>query len=127
MIESKVGCNRRARSTQPLGTSMHSTNDQPIILPYPADLRDRWPRPLADEWLLAYPQLFDSDDLRLTIKQPRSHFCEWFVAIHLFQSEGALSLIEKYVYRAHPRKVDFLDAFLSAEHCAYLRNFRAMH
>jgi hypothetical protein len=104
---------------------MNSSNSEPITLYYPSRLRDRWPRPLADEWALQYPQLFDADDLRQTIKQPRVHFCEWFVAIHLFHCHGALSLIEKYCYRNHERKVQLLDEFLSAEHCAFLRHFRA--
>ena len=103
---------------------MNSPNE-PITLRYCPELRQRWPRPLADEWALAYPEIFDADDLRQTVLQPRGHFYEWFVAIHLFESHGALSLIEKYGYRAHPRKVEFLDTFLSAEHCAFIRNFRA--
>ena len=90
-------------------------------------LKARWPRPLADEWALAYPQIFDADDLRMTVKQPHTHFFEWFVAIHLFETTGALSLLEKYCYRNHQRKVQLLNQFLSAEHCAFLRNFRATH
>lgn len=69
--------------------------------------------PLADEWVRQYPQLFDADDLRQTIKQPAGHFCEWFVAIYLYHRHGALSLIEKYAYANHLRKVQMLEKLLS--------------
>ena len=106
---------------------MNSSIEQPITLHYPAELRDGWPRPLADQWLARYPQIFDADDLRQTIKQPRAHFGEWFAAVHLYETEGALSLVEKYCYRNHRRKVQVLDSFLSAEDCTFLRNLRATH
>jgi hypothetical protein len=48
--------------------------------------------------------LFDEDDVRLTTRQPKNHFCEWFAAIHLFHRDGVLSLVEKYVYSTHSRK-----------------------
>jgi hypothetical protein len=105
---------------------MNSSSNKPITLYYPPGLRDQWPRPLADEWAREYPRVFDADDLRQTVKQPRGHFSEWFVAIHLYRGHGLLSLVEKYCYRNHARKVQVLDEFLSAEHCAFLRNFRAM-
>jgi VRR-NUC domain len=106
---------------------MNSPNGEHITLRYSPGLRQRWPRPLADEWALAYPQIFDADDLRQTVLQPLGHFYEWFVALHLYESQGALSLIEKYCYGNHARKVEFLDRFLSAEQCAFLRNFRALY
>jgi hypothetical protein len=101
--------------------------EQSITLQYSAELRDRWPRPLADEWFANYPQIFDADDLRLTIKQTSAHFAEWFVAVHLYETQGALSLLEKYAYGNHGRKVELLDSFLSARDCAFLRNLRATH
>ena len=76
-------------------------------------IRDLWPDPLARQWLQQYPDVFDADDLRLTVNQPRNHFCEWFAAIHLFHREGAHSLVEKYVYQNHPAKVARLAALLS--------------
>src|SRR6516164_113428 len=76
-------------------------------------IRELWPKPLAGQWLQQYPNLFDEDDRRLTVKQPRNHFCEWFAAIHLFHREGAHSLVEKYVYQNHPAKIARLKALLS--------------
>jgi VRR-NUC domain-containing protein len=76
-------------------------------------IRELWPTPLASQWRQQYPDLFDPDDLRLTEKQPRNHFSEWFAAIHLFHREGAHSLIEKYLFQNHPRKVGLLATVLS--------------
>jgi hypothetical protein len=76
-------------------------------------IRELWPDPLARQWLQQYPDIFDEDDLRLTVSQPRNHFCEWFVAIYLFQREGAHSLIEKYIYHNHPIKIAKLATLLS--------------
>ena len=41
-------------------------------------------------------------DVRLTRKESKYHFVEWFAAIHLFQRDGVRSLMEKYVFRTHP-------------------------
>lgn len=49
--------------------------------------------------------LFDDDDLRLAHQYGKLHFYEWFAAIHLFHRHGALSLLEKYAFGNHPRKV----------------------
>jgi len=56
------------------------------------------------------PNLLTADDLRQTIKTTRAHFGEWFVAVHLYETEGALSLVEKYCYRNQPAKVELLDS-----------------
>ena len=90
---------------------------------YPAAVRDRWPG-VAREWSKLYPGLFDDDDLRMVANQPRSHFAEWYAAIHLFVRDGSLCLIEKYAYANHPAKVARLERVLSAEHCAFVRGFR---
>ena len=71
---------------------------------YDEALRQAWPRPLAKQWAEQYPQLFDADDLRLTVRQPNNHFAEWFAAIHLFHRDGVLALVEKYIYATHPAK-----------------------
>lgn len=78
-----------------------------------AELRKLWPKPLAWQWSRHYPELFDADDVRIARTQPRNHFAEWFVAIHLFQRDGAFSLIEKYLFNAHPAKVARLAELLS--------------
>lgn len=66
----------------------------------PPDLHQLWrteDTTLPAQWREQYPQLFDDDDLRLAQgPQRRNHFCEWFAAIHLFQRDGARSLVEKY-------------------------------
>lgn len=92
---------------------------------YPQSLRDRWPEPLAREWLASYPDIFDQDDLRLTSKQRKHHFFEWLAAIHVFQRDGAISLIEKYGYRKNPRQVRRLDELLPVSDAQFLREFRS--
>ncbi len=84
-----------------------------------AQVRKLWPQPLARRWHEEYPNIFDVDDVRLTRLQSKNHFCEWFAAIHLFQSRGVLSLIEKYRrVKAHPSKKDrFERIFSEAERC----------
>lgn len=74
---------------------------------YPQTLREAWPHPLADQWHEHYPQLFDEIDLRLTQSEGHSnyHFVEWFTTIHLFQRDAACSLMEKYIFKSHERKV----------------------
>lgn len=79
--------------------------DADIVIYCTPEVRKLWPQPLARRWHEQYPNIFDRDDLRLTTLQTRNHFCEWFTAIHLFQSRGVLSLIEKYRRgKAHPWK-----------------------
>ncbi len=80
----------------------------------PRSLKDMWADPLAGEWRGRYPHLFDEDDFRCTRKQPTLHFWEWFAAIHVFEREGAYSLVEKYVYKNHPVKRARLASILSA-------------
>ena len=80
---------------------------------YSRSLRDLWPDPLAREWMRRYPHLFDEDDFRCTRKQPTLHFWEWYAAIHIFEREGAYSLVEKYVYKNHPVKTARLASVLS--------------
>ena len=72
-----------------------------------------WPDPLAGEWMRRYPHLFDEDDFRCTRKQQHLHFWEWYAAIHIFEREGAYSLVEKYVYKKHPVKAARLASVLT--------------
>jgi hypothetical protein len=90
-------------------------------------IRDLWPNPLASQWLQQYPDVFDKDDLRLAVKQPRNHFCEWFAAIHLFHREGARSLVEKYVYQNHPAKVARMVTLLSGPERKTLEEIRTAY
>jgi hypothetical protein len=87
----------------------------------PRSLRDTWPDPLAGEWLERYPQLFDADDFRCTRRQPTLHFWEWYAAIHIFERDGAYSLVEKYVYKNHPVKTARLASILSESQLGILK------
>jgi hypothetical protein len=64
------------------------------------------PSQLARQWFEEYPGLFDEDDLRLNGTQghEKYHFYEWYVAVHLFQRDGAVSMVEKYDSPTHRRK-----------------------
>jgi hypothetical protein len=62
-----------------------------------------------------YPDVFDDDDLRITRKQTRNHFAEWFTAVHLYHRDGALCLVEKYGCSNHPRKAVLLDKILGGK------------
>jgi hypothetical protein len=79
------------------------------------ELRRHWPDPLASQWLTSYPHLFDADDLRITRRQPKNHFHEWLAAIHLFQRDGLLALVEKYTFANHPRKRALLSRILDGD------------
>jgi len=95
--------------------------DLPSKLDCARDLRGRWPKPLANEWRAEYPQLFDDDDLRLAMNQATNHFCEWFLAIHIFRTEGSLSMVEKYLFANHPEKAKRLTSILTNPQLETLR------
>jgi hypothetical protein len=61
---------------------------------------------LVEDWRARYPNLFDSDDERLATSQPEGHFFEWLTAVMLFEATGYQSLVEYYVTKAHPQKVE---------------------
>lgn len=84
---------------------------------YPKSLRMLWPDPLAEQWCMQYPSVFDQDDKRLADSQGDLgyHFVEWFSAVHLFQRNGARSMIEKYIYKAHPLKQERYHELLSEQ------------
>ena len=67
---------------------------------------------LAREWLRRYPELFDRDDLRLALRQPRYHFFEWLGAVVLFNTTGYRSLVEKYEFGEHSRKVSIIQGMV---------------
>lgn len=93
----------------------------PTTIYFTQQLRSRWPKPLAEEWSVSYPLLFDHEDLRLARNQPVNHFCEWLAAIHLFQRDGALSLIEKYLFGRHPRKHKVIAETLNPDQLQILK------
>jgi hypothetical protein len=83
----------------------------------PEKLRERkfWPDPLAKEWMLQYPGLFDFDDYRQAMNQQDKHFYEWYVAIYIFQRDGSMSLVEKCAYQNNPVKYERYVALIDEE------------
>lgn len=59
---------------------------------------------LVKQWRNQYPDLFDEDDVRLTVSQPTAHFYEWLAAILVYEATGFLNLVEYYISNTHPRK-----------------------
>src|SRR6266516_3384946 len=95
------------------------------VIYFTRELRSLWPSPLAAQWASHYPRVFDDDDLRITRLQPKNHFAEWLAAIHLFQRDGALSLVEKYGFSNHSRKQALLEEWLTATQRASLDAIRS--
>lgn len=92
---------------------------------YTPQLRELWPTPLAQRWAKVYPQVFDEDDLRITRHQPKYHFREWLAAVYLLHRDGALCLVEKYIYDdTHPRKAKAVQGLLTQAQLAALRRWR---
>ncbi len=90
------------------------------------NLRKRWwPEPLAQQWSLQYPGLFDFDDVRQAVNQPEKHFFEWYAAIHIFQRDGSVSMVEKCAYSSNPVKYERYVNLLSQETRDKLDSIRA--
>jgi hypothetical protein len=106
-----------SRTMRVIHTIIHCTNA----------IRELWPDPLARQWLQMYPNVFDADDLRLTVNQPKYHFTEWFAAIHLFHRDGAHSLVEKYGYQNHPAKTARMAEWLSERERRILDTIQEVH
>lgn len=60
-----------------------------------------------------YPKLFDELDMENATSQPKSHFFEWFGAIHFLKTKRWASLIEKYHCKKHKRKLVVFKAVLA--------------
>jgi hypothetical protein len=75
--------------------------------------RDRWRRgELQAEWRVAYPGLFDENDLRLALSQKRGHYFEWKAAIH-YSAAGYRALLEKYdLASSHAAKFEVFNDWL---------------
>ena len=73
---------------------------------------------LVKEWARIYKEIFDEDDVRITLKQSKQnsyHFFEWLAAVVIYTSTGYLSLIEKYQFKNHLRKQKILGKLFSDE------------
>lgn len=75
---------------------------------------------LAKKWYKLYPDLFDSEDLRIALSQPQYHFAEWYAAIHFYKL-GWKALIEQYIYKTHTRKLAVIEKYLGLEGLSFLR------
>lgn len=90
-------------------------------LRYKPELFEKWCRGrLARQWFRKHQRTFDKDDLRITDRQRRGHFGEWFVAIH-YAERGFGVLVEKYIYKNHSRKARILSEKLSSGQIDFLR------
>lgn len=101
------------------------THGRIINLTCAAALRDQWRDTtdnLPERWCAAYTEIFDEDDLRLTVNQRVHHFAEWVAAIYFFHATGARTLLAKYANAAHPRKVAAIDRMFSPEVADFLRS-----
>lgn len=91
---------------------MHDEPDW--MIHFSADQRERFRTcDLPEEWRESYPELFDENDLRLARSQPSNHFYEWLTAIHLYETLGYRSLVEKYEFKGtHPAKWQLVQQIL---------------
>jgi hypothetical protein len=79
---------------------------------------------LVKEWAKMYKEIFDEDDIRITLKQSKTnsyHFFEWLAAVVIYSCTGYLSLVEKYQFESHPRKQKILSKLFSNEIIAKIR------
>ncbi|WP_349343553.1 VRR-NUC domain-containing protein [Marinobacter sp. MMG032] len=72
---------------------------------------------LSEKWVKRYPDLFDSDDVRIltTDHQRNYHFFERLSSVLLYESTGYFSLIEKYCAKSHPRKISLFSKLVPQE------------
>jgi hypothetical protein len=68
---------------------------------------------LVKEWAKMYKEIFDEDDVRITLKQESYHFFEWLAAVIIYTCTGYLSLVEKYQFKTHPRKQKIIRKLFS--------------
>ncbi len=86
-----------------------------------AELKRKWPKPLAREWSSSYPHLFDASDLEQAENQPQHHFNEWLAAVFLFHRDGMFALVEKYhLEQSHKNKFDIVRKLIGKEGQAFL-------
>jgi hypothetical protein len=85
-----------------------------IKLKYNPKLKERFRnREIQEKWKKKY-KVFDDDDLRLALSQPKYHFSEWFVA-RIFARKSYGVLLEKYTCKNHLKKTKILKNLFSPE------------
>ena len=84
---------------------------------------------LGEEWVKRYPDLFDSDDVRIltTEHQRKYHFFEWLSSVLLYESTGYISLMEKYCAKSHPRKIKLFSELVPGEAFDFLMSAPSGH
>ncbi|WP_106477670.1 VRR-NUC domain-containing protein [Phytohalomonas tamaricis] len=84
---------------------------------------------LSEEWVKRYPDLFDSDDVRIltTEHQRKYHFFEWLSSVLLYESTGYVSLMEKYCAKSHPRKLRLFSELVPEPVFDYLMSAPSGH
>ncbi|OGF66606.1 hypothetical protein A2757_00930 [Candidatus Giovannonibacteria bacterium RIFCSPHIGHO2_01_FULL_48_47] len=88
---------------------------------YFPELFEKWKaKRLQRTWRRKFRKIFDKDDLRIALTQPRYHFGEWFVAIH-YANKGYKVLVEKYLYRNHSRKFKIISRFFTPQQIGILK------
>ena len=81
---------------------------------------------MSVRWRAEYPNAFDDEDLRLALSQNRYHFGEWCVAVH-YAKLGYDVLVEKYLYKNHPRKLEIINGFFTPEQIDFLKYPKPRH
>ena len=61
---------------------------------------------LMQDWIVRYPGLFDSDDVRIHQSEPKYHFYEYVAAVLFRETMGYNTLIEKYETKSHKQKFE---------------------
>lgn len=97
------------------------------ILIYNPELLKRWRQGiLPKEWQQKYPHIFDKDDLRIALSQPKYHFGEWVTAIHYAKQRYDV-LVEKYLYKNHERKLKIISRFFTPAQISVLKYSKPRH
>ena len=99
-----------------------------INLSYAKKNYDEWRGgTLQKIWHKQFRGIFDEDDLRISLTQPRYHFGEWFVAIH-YAKKGYKVLVEKYLlYKSHPKKYSLITQILNQKQIEFIQNYKPRH
>lgn len=90
-----------------------------IKIKYNPKLKEKFRnREIQEKWKKKY-KVFDDDDLRLAISQPKFHFAEWFVA-RIFARKGYGVLLEKYTCKNHREKTVILKKIFNDEDMRFM-------